>query len=78
VRQNRLGLSSNMFALVAAKRASHLARLSCRTLATRVAFRQANRAVKAAVSRDAQTYVRQQAKMAEQLQQAGRNREWAQ
>jgi hypothetical protein len=52
VRQNRLGLSSNTLALIAAKRAAHLARLSCATLATRVAFRQANRVVKAAVSRD--------------------------
>jgi hypothetical protein len=77
-RRNRLGLSSDTLALVATKRAAHLARLSCATLATRVAFRQANRAVKAAVSRDVQAYVRQHAEMVEWLQQAGRNRDWAQ
>jgi len=75
-RWNRLGLSSNTLALVATKRAAHLARLSYATLAMRVAFRQANRAVKAAVSCDAQTYVRQHAKMAERLQQAGRSCDW--
>ncbi|CAK9861997.1 unnamed protein product [Sphagnum jensenii] len=69
--RNKLGLSSDMLALVMAKRVIHLARLSCATLAMRVAFRQANRAVKAAVSHDAQAYVRQQVEMAERLQQAG-------
>ncbi len=52
-RRNRLGLSSDTLALVATKRATHLARLSCATLVTRIIFRQANRAIKAAVSRDA-------------------------
>ncbi len=51
--RNRLGLSSDTLALVATKHAVHLARLSCATLAVRVAFRQANRVVKAVVSRDA-------------------------
>jgi hypothetical protein len=76
-RRNRFGLSSDTLALVAAKRAAHLARLSCATLAARVAFRQANRAAKATVSRDVQAYVRQQAEMAERLQQAGRSRDLA-
>jgi hypothetical protein len=52
-RRNRLGLSSDTLALVATKRATHLARLSCATLVARIIFRQANRAIKAAVSRDA-------------------------
>ncbi len=73
-RQNRLGLSSDTLAFVAAKRAAHLAQLSCATLVTRVAFRQANRAVKAVVSHDAQAYVRQQAEMVERLQRAGHSR----
>jgi len=51
--RNRLGLSSDTLALVAAKRAAHLARLSCVTLVARIVFRQANRAIKAVVSRDA-------------------------
>ncbi len=38
MRRNRLGLSLNTFALVTAKCAAHLARLSYATLATRVAF----------------------------------------
>jgi hypothetical protein len=38
-RRNRLGLSSDTLALVETKRAAHLARLSCVTLAARVAFR---------------------------------------
>jgi len=67
-RRNRLGLSSDTLALVATKRAAHLARFSCATLAARVAFRQANQSVKAVVSRNAQTYVKQQTKMAERLQ----------
>jgi hypothetical protein len=77
-RQNRLGLSSDTLALVVTKCAAHLAQLSCATLATRVAFRQANRAVKAAVPRDAHAYVRQQAEMAERLQQVGCSRDWVQ
>ncbi len=76
--RNRLMLFSDTLALVTAKHATHLAQLSCATLATQVAFRQANWSVKAIVSHDAQAYVRQQAKMAERLQRAGRNCDWAQ
>ncbi len=52
-RRNRLGLSSDTLVLIAAKRAAHLAQLSYATLVARIVFRQANRAIKAVVSRDA-------------------------
>jgi len=53
VQWNRLGLSSDTLVLVATKHAAHLARLSCATLAEQVAFLRANRAIKAAISRNA-------------------------
>lgn len=56
---NHLGLSSGTLELVAAKWAAHLAQLSRpHSTAAHVAFRLANKRVKAIVSRDAQAYVK--------------------
>jgi hypothetical protein len=57
---NRLGLSLGMLELIVAKRVTHLVRLSYpHFVATQTIFRLANKSVKAAISYDAQAYVKQ-------------------
>ncbi|CAM6043421.1 unnamed protein product [Sphagnum compactum] len=76
-RRHKLGLSPATFKLITAKKATHLAKLGVgASPVSKAVYRAANAAVKKAVARDVNAYLKRQADTASRLREQGRIGDW--